>query len=176
MLGNVAESMALRRAFPDALAPDTLDGFASFARDLDRDDDAVLVEATARNAIDDDSDDQALEAPFARIDQSEAHRIVGQLDETDRDAFLAKHEIETFGSVWPEAALMDVAGQGDIDLEVQVNLDGTVDMVPVVAAEPCSPGPVTTASPEAHRPGSVKGGNGPAGDAPGEVDVPGPVP
>jgi RecT family len=50
MLGKVAESMALRRAFPDAISPDVLGEYAPAVEDAE--DLAELAEAAAHNAID----------------------------------------------------------------------------------------------------------------------------
>lgn len=116
MLGKVAESMALRRAFPDAMPSELIDGFAAYERDY-ADDYAELAEAEATNpepVVDAEpvSVTPRRDTPGApvAIDQAAAHRIVGAFSPDRRAAFLERHHIDDFSSVWPPEALADVAG------------------------------------------------------------------
>lgn len=116
MLGKVAESMALRRAFPDVIRPDLIGGAngPELADDL-----AELAEATARNAVDSEDGPGAGAAttpPVAAgtapgsLSQSDAHRIVGAMHPDQQDAFLARHRIAAFELPYPETALEALAG------------------------------------------------------------------
>lgn len=95
MLGKVAESLALRRAFPDVIDP---------AIGLD---DPYPVVA----AEDEDTAERAeivAEAQPARSLQGEAHRLVGALtDAAEYDRFMADHQIERFSDQWPDAVVAD---------------------------------------------------------------------
>lgn len=131
MLGKVSESMALRRAFPDTITSDAVDGFEDVALAYAREDDdrAELEDATA--GIDDALDvdgyehDDDLERsgggttpatvappsgprpPVVPLDQSAAHRAVAELDVPARAAWLEAHGLDDFGAVWPDDAVRD---------------------------------------------------------------------
>lgn len=123
MLGKVAESMALRRAFPDVIEP-ALEGFPA-AVDSDDDAEAVaeLAEAAAHNAIVDDpppgpsSPPDLPWSPAATVgqewqptnaDQAEAHRVLANMPVEKRIAFLSRWRIDDFGSRWPAEAVAEI--------------------------------------------------------------------
>lgn len=91
MLGKCAESLALRRAFPDVIDP------------------AIALEdpypVQLADTVDTDGAAQvAIEtSPLAL--QAEAHRIVGGLDAERYDKFLADWQLTDFGGEWPAAAV-----------------------------------------------------------------------
>src|SRR5262245_2807547 len=100
MLGKVAESMALRRAFPEVIEPalaevDAID-LAGFDELEQRDPD--LVEVDDANA----SEPRAV----TPAEQSAAHTAIAALDETERDEWLARWEVE-LSEVWPAEAVID---------------------------------------------------------------------
>lgn len=136
MLGKVAESMALRRAFPDVLTAGVLDGFDPSAGYVPAGDpDAVEVDDAGAEA-------RALEARLARAstypppdppvevadvdpdpppastsaprpgDQSTAHRLATMMGDADLAAFLRRHGIGDFGDVWPDAAVAELLDDG----------------------------------------------------------------
>jgi phage recombination protein Bet len=127
MLGKVAESMALRRAFPDVIDPAVAD---TYPAGVDEDDVelAELLEASAANPVDEPPAPTAAPggpaAPDTRTvtadwtpgprDQADAHRAIALLREGERDLFLRQWDIGDFGDVWPPAAVADALG---IDLE-----------------------------------------------------------
>lgn len=123
MLGKVAESMALRRAFPDVIEP-ALEGFPA-AIDSDDVEVAELTEAAAVNAIADPPPGSSSPPgspppqPAATVppdwrptsrDQSKAHKAIAALGEPERDVFLTQWDIEDFSEVWPAGAVADALG------------------------------------------------------------------
>lgn len=143
MLGKCAESMALRRAFPDVLTGAVVDGFASTvdpdAVELeDVDAERVALERRAAYAATSPAPDPPVEVedplassspvtpthsgspststsrPGARPgDQSTAHRRASMLGDRDLAAFLDRHAIGDFGDVWPPAAVAEMLEDGD---------------------------------------------------------------
>lgn len=119
MLGKVAESMALRRAFPNVITSDAIGTYAGAGDEL--------VEATARHAIQGDTlegdegtgrgVDQApataarpapsTAPPSSSSDQGAAHAAIGGRPADEQAAFLERHGIETFGQVWPAEAVRE---------------------------------------------------------------------
>lgn len=116
MLGKTAESMALRRAFADAIDPAIDLGAEQLAAGTLTPDDPDLAEvndAAAVNAIDQPADiAEAVGAGWqpAVADQAAAHRAIALLGEPERDVFLAQWDIEDFGAVWPAGAVADALG------------------------------------------------------------------
>jgi hypothetical protein len=103
MLGKVAESMALRRAFPDVIDPAVMESIAV---------DAPYMVAVADSVVgQDDDDDVAGELAEAVAvsagDQTAAHKAVAGLDVEVRDRWLAEWRIDDFGSAWPADAVAD---------------------------------------------------------------------
>jgi hypothetical protein len=129
MLGKVAESMALRRAFPDVIDPAVAD---TYPAGVDEDDVelAELLEASAANVTEDPPAPNPAGGPAGPDptaprtvtadwtpgpgDQTEAHRTIAVLREPERDLFLRQWDIEDFGDVWPAGAVADALG---IELE-----------------------------------------------------------
>lgn len=117
MLGKVAESMALRRAFPNVITSDAVGTWAGGGDEL--------VEATARHAIQGDTleaegwgVDQApaatqharpapSTAPRSSSDQGQAHAAIGARPAEEQAQFLERHGIETFGEAWPAEAVRE---------------------------------------------------------------------
>lgn len=118
-----ATRRALRNAFASAIR---LDGeYASFLDDDDlaTDDDDSPTPAPALVV---EPKSPAVSSSVSAMTQAEAHRLVGSWNRGAQTRFLAEHGIDRFGEPWPVTALAAL-----VDLEVEVNLDGTVDMVPV---------------------------------------------
>lgn len=115
MLGKVAESMALRRAFPDVIDPAVADSYP-VPVGPDVDDQAELVESTAVNAIDQPSElskiSETVEPGWqpAVVHQAAAHKAIGALGDGERDVFLAHWDIEDFSEMWPAGAVADALG------------------------------------------------------------------
>jgi hypothetical protein len=106
MLGKVAESMALRRAFPDVINPAVVGEWPVHV-EPDDPDLAELVEAEAAPPV------------VARTvtgdwtpspgDQTAAHQTIAQVGEDERDLFLSNWDV-TMGEVWPAGAVADALG------------------------------------------------------------------
>jgi len=125
MLGKVAESMALRRAFPNVIGTavdlSAVDDDVRHAIELSDTRDVVddapapttVVDATvhdrpadARAALARDVD--AIHDRAARgAEQGMAHRVVGAWDDALQTAFLQRHGIGSFGEVWPDDAVTE---------------------------------------------------------------------
>jgi hypothetical protein len=110
MLGKTAESLALRRAFPDVINADVLEPFED-ADDVgpagtvaDRPAEAELAAAIAEVPGGVDAYVPATSRAL-KLTQSEAHAVVGSLAADRRAAFLEAQGIADFGEVWPVAAL-----------------------------------------------------------------------
>jgi hypothetical protein len=126
MLGKVAESMALRRAFPDVIEPAVADMYPAGV-DEETVELAELLEAGG-GATDRDLESskisQVSEAQPSRTvtsdwtpgpgDQADAHRTIALLRDHERDLFLSQWDIGDFGEVWPPGAVADALG---IELE-----------------------------------------------------------
>jgi hypothetical protein len=109
MLGKVAESLALRRAFPEAIDPAVLADLPmpDVVADLNGGDDlAELVEASAVNAAD-DPDPVPGDWHPSSADQRDAHKAIGSLDDEGKERFLADWRIDTFAEPWPADAVAD---------------------------------------------------------------------
>ena len=111
MLGKVAESMALRRAFPDVIDRAVVD--ANYYS-LPGDDLAELGDALADHGGLSPEGETATAPPSgepsdepSNQDQAEAHRIIGALDDDSQERFLADWRIDDFGSWWPADAIAD---------------------------------------------------------------------
>jgi hypothetical protein len=117
MLGKVAESMALRRAFPDVIDPAVADSYPA-GMDGDEVELAELLEAGGTVAtVSTPSDTEPAVARTVTSDwtpgpgdQADAHRAIALLRDHERDLFLAQWDIETFGEVWPAGAVADALG------------------------------------------------------------------
>ncbi|HKE76480.1 MAG TPA: recombinase RecT [Acidimicrobiales bacterium] len=100
MLGKVAESMALRRAFPDVIDPAVVE----FPATPVGDDRAELDEAHAHNAIDDGAPGEG--------DLTDARRAVSRLAGDERRQFLDDWHIDDFNGPWPVEAVADALSRG----------------------------------------------------------------
>lgn len=120
MLGKVAESMALRRAFPNVIGAavdlDTLDDDIRHAIELSDTRDVVddapqIIERGDAGDVRESAPAPGPGAggrPVPTSDQGTAHAIVGAWPEDVRDAFLERHAITSFGEVWPDSAVAEV--------------------------------------------------------------------
>lgn len=97
MLGKCAESMALRRAFPDTITAEAVDGFAEIP---DLESEAAALETGAAPA----GLGRAGWTP-SNLDQSAAHRIVHGLGPDGSAAFLQRFGITDFSKAWPAEAV-----------------------------------------------------------------------
>jgi RecT family len=103
MLGKCAESLALRRAFPDVITPDVL---GAFSGDDDAEDLAELHEAGSVVDLD----------PPERPDPDEVQRLqdrVAALPPAFRDAFYDWKNAQQFYWPWPPSALADMGDKLD---------------------------------------------------------------
>ena len=114
MLGKVAESMALRRAFPEAIEPAVAELGDDELPAPPRDPDRVELGDADPDTIDVDAepdDDTASDAPPPReptaAEQADAHRAIGALDPDVKQAWLDGWGIDDFGTVWPADAVAD---------------------------------------------------------------------
>jgi RecT family len=124
MLGKVAESMALRRAFPNVIGAAVdlgqLDADVRHAIELSdtRDvvDDAPALDVDRGDRPDATRGDRTDSAPgpgaggrpVPTSDQGTAHAVVAKWPTDVQAQFLERHSIATFGEVWPDDAVAEV--------------------------------------------------------------------
>lgn len=89
-----AERRALRRAFSVPAMGDASDDLDAIAEDV--------IELPEQQSTPEPPRPQ-----LGRSEQSLAHVEVAAWSSEDRDAFLARHELEDFGAVWPDEAVTD---------------------------------------------------------------------
>lgn len=124
MLGKVAESMALRRAFPNVIGAavnlaqldddvrhaielsDTRDVVDDAPAVIDRGD--TVRADTERESRTDAPGPGAGGRPVPTSDQGVAHRVVAQWPADVQAQFLERHSIATFSEVWPDDAVAEV--------------------------------------------------------------------